>query len=135
MSISFTQARDALVSYISAQLTSAFPDLEVVWDNAEQVDLTTIGDQFLQVDVDFEDRYGADLEGVTDHVAGTVGFRYFVKAGRGSRSTLVVFDTLDGLFRQRNISGVQTLVPRPGSKDTRNGWRSADLHLPLEYYS
>lgn len=131
----YTQARDALVSYISTQITGTYPTLKVFWENTTTIDTTTVGDRFLQVNVDIEDAVLATFDGVSDHVVGTIGFRFFLKEGKGTREALQVFDTLNALFRQRDYSGVRTGTPAPGAKRQADGWMSQDLRVPFEYYS
>ena len=106
MTITYTQARDALVTYINTQIATAYPTLKVFWENTLQVDPVTVGDRFLQVGIDFEDAVAATLHAETDFVTGMIGFRYFVREGKGTRETLQVFDTLNALFRQRDYAGV-----------------------------
>lgn len=135
MTTTYVQARDALVSYISTQLGIAYPTLKLFWENTVKVDMTTVGDRFLQVGVDFEYAQAATLDTEIDKVAGVVMFRLFAKEGKGTRETLQVFDSLNTLFRQRYYGAVKSGTPRPGRKIRSDGWVSSDLILPFEYFT
>ena len=134
MTLTYTQARDALVAYINTQIATAYPTLKVFWENRLQVDPVTVGDRFLQIGIDFEDAVAATLHAETDFVTGMIGFRYFVREGKGTRETLQVFDTLNALFRQRDYAGVRTETPYPGPKSIEDGWMSSDFQIPFSYY-
>ena len=130
------QARDTIVAHIHAQLQAVLPTLPVFYENTTAVDVNTVGDRFLQVNVDFEDTtlatFSADL---VDHVTGYIGFRLFAKEGTGTRANLEIFDLLNAAMRHRTLGAVITGSCSPGRKDQRDGWLSMDLGVPFEYFT
>ena len=134
--ITLTQARDSLVAAIHATLQSDLPNLPVFYENTVEVDVNTVGDKFLQVDVDIEDVQLASMSSdLIDHVTGFIGLRLFMKAGTGTRTGLQIFDTLSAALRHRDLSGVHTGSCSPGKKDEVKGWLIWDLGVPFEYWT
>lgn len=134
--ITYTQARDALVTRINTIMTGNFPGMEVFYENTTKVDTNTVGDQFVQIEVSFEDSNFVTLGSTpADKVTGFIGFRFFVKEGKGSRQFLTFADTLNENLRHQAISGVTTASPVFGNKETAEGWASFDIGFPFAYYS
>jgi len=134
--ITLTQARDALVAAVHTTLTTSLPTLPVYYENTAEVDVNTVGDRFLQVNIDVEDVQLATVTSdLVDHVTGYIGLRLFMKAGTGTRPGLVIFDTLTAALRHRNLSGVHTGSCSPGKKEELQGWLIWDLGVPFEYWA
>lgn len=134
--ITYTQARDALITKVKAALETALPSLPAFYENAVKVDTNTIGDQFIQVEVTFEESPFVTVDSSpTDLVSGVVGFRLYVKEGKGSRVSTTVFDALNTQLRHQTLSGVTTFSPVFGKKETAEGWVTYDFGFPFSYYS
>lgn len=134
--ITLTQARDALITAIRATLQADLPTLPVFYENTATVDVNTVGDKFLQVDVDIEDTQLASMSSdLIDHVTGYIGLRLFMKAGTGTRAGLQIFDTLSTSLRHRDFGGVRTGSCTPRKKDEVSGWLMWDLGVPFEYWA
>lgn len=130
----YVQARDTLVTKIDDALMSSYPTLKVFWENTTEVDTNTVGNNFVQVEVNFQD--SVDTTIAADFmVTGEVNFRLFYKQGQGSRQALALFDFLTSLMASQIVSGVTLLTPRPGRKDTSRGWASFDLNCPFFFRS
>ncbi len=135
MSITYTQARDAIVTHAHTALQTNLPTLKVYWENTTAVDIATVGDRFLQAEVDFEDAVLASPTDLFDYVTGTLGFRLFLKEGAGTRAGLQIWDALNAAVRQPTVSGVRLGSPYPGRKEQRDGWLSMELLVPFEYWT
>ena len=136
--ITFTQARDALVTRVNTVMTTHLSGLPTFYENTVKVDTNTVGDQFIQIEVSFEDTLIATHDGAggpSDRVSGFVGFRLFTKEGKGSRSVAVIFDTLNTHLRHQNLSNVHTFSPVFGRKTAKDGWTTAEIGFPFTYYS
>lgn len=136
MTISYTQARDALVTRVNTVLTTYLPGLKAYYENTVKVDINSVGDQFIQVEVSFEESQMATVDdSLVDAVYGFVGFRLFIKEGAGSRSAQSVFDTLNTHLRHQTLSGVRTYSAAFGRKETKDGWTAHEIGFPFHYYS
>lgn len=134
--MTFTEARDILVTHTSATLTAHAPTLPVEWENTESVDIATVGDRFVQVEVVFDDKVRlTQSDDLMTKVTGTVSFRLFLKAGKGTRTGLQIFDTLAAHIGDRTLSGITVGTPYPGRRMSADGWASHDLIVPFEYFS
>lgn len=134
--ITYTQARDALVGHINTVMTTQFPGTKVFYENTVKVDTNTVGDQFVQVEVSIENSSFVTLEAApTDKVSGFIGFRLYVKEGKGSRLFLTFADTLNEHLRHLTLSGVTTFSPVFGRKETAEGWTAFDIGFPFTFYS
>ena len=135
MTTTYVQARDAIVTHLATQLATQLATVKIVWDNTEEVDITDVGNQFIQVDVDFDDAEQAVVGfDASEQVLGVVGFRIFQKKGEGTRSVLEIFDTLRGILAFRDISGVTFGAPKPGAKKSHEGWVSWDFSAGFTFY-
>ena len=130
----YVQARDTLVSKIKVALDADYPAMKVFWENTTQVDVNTVGNSFLQIEINFQDRVDTTLA-VDTMVTGEVNFRLFYKEGQGARAALAMFDYLTYLMRFQLVSGVTLLTPKPGKKECKDGWAFFDLNAPFFFRS
>ena len=133
--LTYTQARDAIVTHVHNTLVAQLPTLKVFWENTVEVDVNTVGDRFMQAEVNFEDALLASPTDLFDHVTGTIGFRLFMKAGTGTRASLQMFDTINAAVRHKTLSGVVTGTPTYGRKESRDGWSSTEFMVPFEFWT
>jgi len=134
--MTFTEARDILVTHIAATLAAHVPTLPAEWENTESVDIATVGDRFVQVEVVFDDKVRlTQSDDLMTKVIGTVAFRLFLKVGNGTRTRLQIFDTLAAQVGDRTLSGITVGTPYPGRRISADGWTSHDLIVPFEYFS
>ena len=139
----YVQARDNLVAYINTSLTTAFPTLKVIYENTLSVDLDSVGDSFMRIEIDFTDSIQSDIDMDRldptvlpgDETHGEVVFRYFVKEGVGTRATLEMQDTIRSMMKLRILGGVRTAIPTPGKKVLKQGWVENDIIVPFSFYS
>lgn len=131
----YVQARDALISHLHNSWTDDFPDVPVVYDNAEVVDLDTVGDSFLRVSLTFEHAEQATL-GATpiQKISGNLYIYIYSKVGAGTRSGLTYLDYLSSLFKFQNLSGVQVGTPSPIHKEARDGWHFQLVGVPFFFH-
>lgn len=132
----YVQARDALVAHINTGWTTTYPSTSIFYDNTLKIDLNSVGDCFLRVEIDFMDAVQADIDLNASHdVTGQVVMTVFTKEGAGARTKLSMFDYLTSLFKLVKISGVQCSVPRPGKRVPKNGWVSEELLVEFSFNS
>lgn len=132
----YVQARDALVAHINTGWTTTYPSTSIFYDNTLKIDLNSVGDCFLRVEIDFMDAVQFDIDTVSSHeVTGEVILTVFTKEGTGVRSKLSMFDYMTSLFKMVKVSGVQCEVPRPGKRRAKDGWVAEDLLVPFKFNS
>lgn len=134
--MTYEGARTAIVTYLSAALAASYPTLAVFYENTTEVDLTKAPDKFLIVDISFDAAKQVTIEAAPmNRVLGSVVFRVMVKQGRGTVTTLSLFDYLTSITRQKQLGGLSLKVPTPGKKATPSGWASFDLFVPFQFDS
>ena len=132
----YVQARDALVAHINMGWTTTYPSTSIFYDNTLKIDLNSVGDCFLRVEIDFMDAVQADIDLSASHdVTGQVVLTVFTKQGTGTRTKLSMFDYLTSLFKLVKVSGVQCSVPRPGKRTEKSGWVSEELLVEFSFNS
>ncbi len=130
----YVQARDALVGKVNTALSTDYPTLKVFWENAVVPDVNTVGDMFVQIEVNFQDEFDTTLAPDT-MATGEVNFRVHCREGTGTRAAASLFDYLRNLMKFQIVSGVTLYTPRPGRKDSKNGWAYLDLNAPFSFRS
>ncbi len=130
------QARDALAAAVSTACTSTMPTLPVFYENADNVPIDTVADAFLRVGFDFTGAGQASMEAspVTRYT-GELSLTHLQREGSGTKSLLARVEALNAELRHRTLSGLQLAVPRPGRKDSRDGWYSQEWVVPFWFHS
>lgn len=131
------QARDAIVSFLSADLSANQPDLPVFWENTLEVDMDTVGERFLRIEIDFDGAQQMTINGPDVHhkTWGLVHCTLMVKEGAGIRTTLALLDYLTTLTAYKYLLGTAVFLgtPMPGPRRAKDGWRSYDLSVSFEF--
>lgn len=128
----FVEARDALVTLIETD----FSGYRVFYENTTEVDLDTVGDRFIKVEIEFVGAAQASIgQNPADRTYGLLTFSVFTKAGQGVRTTLQVLDTLKNIVRFKNIAKVQLQHVEPGDVERKSGWECRYLHVPFWFDS
>ena len=131
----YVQAREDLVSAFHGPWTTAWPGVQMFYENTTQIDLDTVGPVFVTAAIDFTD--GVRMEFDADPATrtwGEVTFRVFAKEGVGTKTALLIFDFLTALMKYRTFGGVTTDCPAPGPKQGSKGWVSFGLTVPFFFY-
>lgn len=132
----YVSARDALVAHINTGWTTTYPSNRIFYDNTLKIDMNSVGDCFLRVEIDFMDAFQYDIDASPSHeVTGEVVLTLFTKEGTGTRTKLSMFDYLTSLFKLVKVGGVQCAVPRPGKRVPRDGWVSEELKVEFSFNS
>ncbi len=132
----FVEARDVVVTLIHTALQTDRPTLPVFWANTKVVDLDTVGSLFLRVEVEFTDARQLTINNDPEHrTYGMVYFSVFSKEGTGDRATLDLFEYLTNVVKFQRSANYTFLTPRPGRREARSGWVSAELHAPFQFES
>lgn len=128
----YVEARDTIVAY----LEGAFAGLPRFYEDTETVDLDVVGDQFLEICIEFVDAYQATIgTSPIDRTLGFVVLSVFTREGKGSRTALQVFDTIKQATKFRNLGKVQLETPRPGDVERKNGWVNREILVPFWFDS
>lgn len=126
------QSRDAIVALINTALSADYPTLKVFYENTLSVDLDTVGDRFVRVEVDFDDAAQLTINNNPEHrTYGSLYFTIFVKDGLGVRDTLVLMQYLSDVVKFKQTATYVFGTPRPGKRDARGGWHSYELVCPF----
>jgi len=124
----YVEARDAIVSHIDAN----FSGIPVFYENTLEVDLNTVEDRFIRVEVEFSGASQASMgDNALDRTYGFITYRVFTKQGRGTRATLEVMDTLRDVAKTMTTDKVQCESVRPGKVESKSGWECRDLLVPF----
>ena len=133
------QARDTIIAYLNPAWAVAHPTVKIFYENTVKVDLDAVGSSFLRVRIDFTDsmRQGIDQTPFTA-CYGEVILQLFSKDGHGTRDSLTKLSYLRSLMAYQDllVSGggkIKLDCPRPGKKQSRNGWTSQDLIVPFYF--
>lgn len=136
--MNYVTARDNLVSQINGNFTTTHPTIPIFYENTTTVDLDTVGDNFVRVQIDFTDAMQADIDMTAKPgqvVYGEALIMIFAKDGTGLRTTLGLVDYFASLMAFENLSGVYVDVPRQGRKVVNSGWMSTSIEVPFRFYS
>lgn len=139
----YVSARDALINTIHTSLSSSMPTMKLFYENTTHVDMDSVGDKFIRIEVDFLDAEQSDIDmdlydpniRPGERVYGEVVFQVFVKEGLGTRETLSIFDALRALLSVRSLTGVNIGACKPGKKEARSGWHCSEFIAPFSFYS
>lgn len=132
----YVQARDTLAAFISAAIATDKPAWKVFYENADKPDVNTVGDQYIVVAIDFLSAKQATIEYAPKRRSlGDIVFRVVTKEGLGTRSTLEVFDYVEGLLANKIVGGITLRTAVPGKKRTSAGWTLADIAIPFVFDS
>ena len=132
----FVECRDAIVTLIHTSLQTQHPGLPVFWENTLSIDLDTVGERFIRIEVDFDDAHQLTINGNPEHrTYGTVYFTVFGKEGTGVRETLALFQSLTDVVKFKQDARYVFGVPTPGRRDAQAGWRSYELRAPFWFDS
>lgn len=124
----YVESRDAIVTYINSNF-SGYP---IFYENTTEVDLDTVSNCFVKVQIDYDGAYQASMGSTkVARVQGQVIFKVFAKQGTGTRNTLIVLETLQNLAISHTSAKVQFEFPTPGDKESRNGWESQEFVIPF----
>lgn len=126
--MTLVEIRDKLVE--AMHLGWAYPEIEVIYDNAETFDIARAGDAFVKFSILFDTATQANISDQPFHrTYGTVVITVFLKETRGSRLALSYIDELSAVFRFKNLGGVHLQSPRPSKGPSGDGWYSEVLRL------
>ena len=129
------QARDAIVAFLNPAWVAAYPAIKVIYENTVTVELDTVGSTFLRVSIDFTDSVAQGIDPIPITASyGEVLLQMFVKDGAGTRDAMLRMNFLRELLKYQKLTGVTLQCPRPGRKQSRNGWSSSDLQVPFYFY-
>jgi hypothetical protein len=118
------------VTTVSALLQSQYPSVPVFYENTKQIDLVNISEKFIKVTIDFEDAYQFTMNDTPlDKIYGNVSLEYYCKEGYGSKSALEFFDFMESNLKYQTINGVYFTSPRPGDKESHDGWMSFEINV------
>jgi hypothetical protein len=133
---SYVQARDSIVSLIHTNIELNLPTLPVFWENTLSVNLDTVGDRLLRVEIDFDDAKQMTINDAPERrVYGEVVFTLMNKVGLGTRDTLVVIDYIENVVKYVNTTKVVFQTPAMGRKQERQGWVSHEFRAPFFFDS
>lgn len=133
--MNYELARQTLATWIK-EVTDPFPTLTVFWDNTGMIDLSKVDDVCLLVEFYWDDAGQKTMENNPIHrTTGSVYLTIFAKVGKGSNHTLRLMDLLTTSLKYRATTGLCATVPRPGRRQTQDGWMSQEVHLPFYFDS
>lgn len=131
----YVKAREALVQHIEQVWKAAFPAVPLFYENTGAIDLDSVGDRFLYVEIALDDneRLSIDPTPITSG-SGLASFTFFLKEGKGTVARLAAMDALMAAMQYRELSGVTLGCPVPGRLVVKNGWTAADFNVPFAFF-
>lgn len=129
------QVRDNVVSLLNPAWVIAYPTIPIFYENTVKINLDAVGASFLRVSVNFVDslRQGIDPQPYTASY-GEIALQLFAKDGQGTKVLLDRMSFLRTTLKYQNLTHLTTDCPRPGKKQSRDGWTSQDLIVPFNYW-
>jgi hypothetical protein len=132
----YVQARTAVVSLINTAWVTQYPTIPIIYENTLAVDLDTVGDMLLRINIDFDDAQQMTVNGSPHHmIMGTVRMMIMWREGKGTVSALEVMDFLTNLTKFKLNTPVTFWLPTPGRKVAQKGWVSQNLDLPFRFHT
>lgn len=130
--MTLVEISNAIVSRLNTGWGATYPSVPVFYDNGPGVDVDQAGGSFLicQVKQSAAEQVSLELDPVYRR-RGFVSLTVFVKQYTGRNVTLGYLDYLTSLFKFASFGGVRTSVPKPGHKETHDGWYSEELRVPF----
>lgn len=127
-------ARDNLVAQLEGGWdTGAVP---VFYENATDVNLTTVGNYFLRAEIEWVGSSQADVSPTPFERTRAVWVLWLLaKESLGTRQALVYSETLRALFRFKNFGGVHTQEARLENGPVQAGWASFEIRVPFYFDS
>ncbi len=133
------QIRDALVGHLEtllAQWDTEDRSITCVMDNQDDLDLTTVGSEFMCFDIAWYGTKQTNVAENPDHrYYGDVIMILFGKVGTGTRSRLVREDEITEHFKFKALGGVTvqppTLGTAPDRHEKHDGWDSTTVAFPF----
>ncbi len=127
--MNLSEARQAVVTKLEAIKSEIEPSLIIHYENTPDVDLDSVGDYFLEVELDFNGSRQASLgDNPMTRNDGDLVLRFMNRAGNGRLELLNLIDEFRARLRYANLSGMQLQAVRSGGVSSRSGW-SADTWL------
>ena len=127
-------ARDALVASLEATWDKV--TVPVFYENVTDVNLTTIGDYFLKVQIEWNGSAQANVSPTPfERTYGVLVLWLLAKESLGTRQALVYLESLRTLFRFKNFGGVHTQAARLENGPTQQGWCSHEVRVPFYFDS
>lgn len=134
--MNYEGARLALVTALSNYVSATNPTLPVIYEDQETVDLESIGDVFVKVDIKYDNANNVGIGVDVPHrVTGFLLLIISTKEGTGTIDRIRLMDTMTNLFKNKNLGGLNTKVPTPLRKQRLNGWTFQELGVPFWFDS
>jgi len=133
----YVEARDDLVDLINSTWPVAYPDQPVFYENTLAIDLDTVPNGFLRVEIEYQDSLEASLDQIT-RTYGSLYLTVFVKAGTGTRQVFGMMDFLTNVAKFVTTTKVTLGAPTPGAKldkEAKKGWVGYELIVPFQFNS
>ncbi|MBI3144733.1 MAG: hypothetical protein HYZ18_05575 [Pseudogulbenkiania sp.] len=128
----FEQCRDEIVALINTAIGVSYPTLKVFYENTLSVDLDTVGDRFVRIELEFDDAAQLTINNTpADRTYGTVYFTIFLKEGLGTRPYLELVQFFKDLVAFKTATHYRFEVVRPGKRGAPDGWRSYEVTAPF----
>lgn len=106
----FDEARQAVITALTALNTSYYPSLKVNWPNMSTVDIEHLNESFLSVEISFSP--GAEMSGIGEtgnFISGEMLVSYLRPTGKGHSGAAAYSDMLMANLCNRKLSGVTYL--------------------------
>lgn len=128
------EARDTLMTAVVAALTEQLPTLPVMYENADNLSLDTMGDQGLAVEIQFRVSKQASMEANprTRH-QGDISLMHIQREGTGTKSMLARVGTLNRELQYKSFGSIITGEASPRSKESHNGLFFMEWVVPFAF--
>lgn len=125
------QTRAAINERVNTHWLTAFPAVKLYFDNAYPSDAEVDKlSAYVLCSIEFTGGAQMDISAAPNHrVHGRVVFTAACREGDGSSKVLDYLDSLVGVMKFAQFSGVVTQAPVPGAPYTADGWFSYDLSV------
>lgn len=126
--------RDKLVEAFE-MWSAANPSVPVFYEDTSRPDLDNVATPFVHVAFEWVDDMQIELAAGPGQRVRTIGFmdiRVLSREGAGSRSRLVIAESIKQHFARRSFGGVQVQTPRVRTQEETKGWMA--LPIVISFY-
>ena len=127
----FLDTRDAIVSYIKAQLDVDFPSLAVAWPNLA-FDWNNPPPEFIAVEINLYSGSQVNVESSPrSRIRGVLEITHYVREGLGTRQAAAFLDWAALALAYRKLGPANLQAPTPDGPDPVRGYSTTTIGFPF----
>lgn len=126
-------ARDEIAKKVDQVWKAKYPDVKYFTENLAEPNLDEL-QTFMSYRINMMDSKQIAISPYPiDRTYGNIEFYFGSRKGTGTRSLLAMRDYVKSSLKAKSLSSLKTLIPRPGSPNSGNGWHFETLYVPFYF--